>query len=373
MLLLEWNDGTVSRYPFVWLRDNCRCMSCWHHDAYGRISLIEDLDVDIKPTGVTLSDGGVKVYIHWPDNHTSPFETSLLKDVTFKEETPKKKTRMWGHELRDEMPTFQFDSVMSDDSELLQFLEALRDVGLTLLKGAPAETGNIAKLAERISYLKLTSYGHVHTVKSKAGANSLAYTGHKLSLHTDLPHFDYTPNLSVFHCIKQCGGTTGGESMFADGFKTALQLKDEDPEAFQILCDTSCDFIEKGVDMVEYHTKCSWPIFSFDRNGDIAKVHHSNMLRDTRLRMPIEKVYPYYKAVKTYDNLIHREENMVSFRMQPGDMVMFENTRVLHGRKAFEVTEDAVRHLETAYLDWDGVYSKIRCLRERLGMSFNEY
>ncbi|XP_070565535.1 gamma-butyrobetaine dioxygenase-like isoform X2 [Ptychodera flava] len=312
MVLLDWDDGTVSRYPFVWLRDNCRCPACWHQDAEGRIALIEDLNVDIEPASVTVSDDGAKVDILWPDNHLSPFKASLLKDVTFKDELPKRNIRMWGSELLDEMPTFQFDDVMTKDTNLLHYLEELRDTGITLMKGVPAETGHVAKLAERISHMKLTSYGYTHTVKSKVGTNSLAFTGLKLGLHTDLPHYHYTPS-----------SDTGS--------------------------------------------------VSFDRHGNLAKVHYSNALRDSRLRMPAEKVYPYYKAIKTYDNLIHREENTIIYRLQPGDIAMFDNTRILHARKAFEVTKDAVRHLESTYLDWDGIYSKIRCLRERLGMPFHEY
>ncbi|XP_070566929.1 gamma-butyrobetaine dioxygenase-like [Ptychodera flava] len=196
MVLLEWNDGTTSRYPFVWLRDNCRCPSCWHHDARGRIILMENLDVDIEPIGVAMSEDGSKVDIHWPDNHTSPFETSLLHDVRFEDELPKENIRMWGSELLDHLPTFQFNEIMRDDTKLLNFLEDLRDVGLTLLKDVPAETGHVAKLVDRISFLKITSDGYFQTVKSKVGANNLAYTGHKLGLHTDLPQCRSPPGVS---------------------------------------------------------------------------------------------------------------------------------------------------------------------------------
>ncbi|XP_070565536.1 gamma-butyrobetaine dioxygenase-like [Ptychodera flava] len=269
------------------------------------------------------------------------------------------------------MPTFQFDDIMTDDAKLLNFLEGLRDFGFTVLKGAPAETGPIVKLGERISYLKLTVYGNVVSLKSKIDPHNLGFTGHKLGLHTDLPHYHYPPNITVFHCIKQ--SAAGGESVFADGFKTALQLREENPEAFQILCDTNCDFINRGQDMIEYYTKCSRPTFRLDKDGNISEVYFCNVARDTRLRMPVEKVYPYYKAIKSYVELMYRPENTVNFRLQPGDMVVFENTRILHGRNSFEATEDAERHLEIAFLDWDGVYSKIRCLRERLAMSFHEY
>ncbi|XP_077979287.1 gamma-butyrobetaine dioxygenase-like [Glandiceps talaboti] len=371
MIEVQWGDGSVSKYPYVWLRDNCRCTACYHHEAQGRIALIEDLDPDVEPSHATVSGDGSQVNVHWKDGHQSPFNIDLLQDVTFQDEVQRKNIRLWGSELK--IPTFDFNEIMQDDKKLLHYLEELRDVGLVIAKNAPAETGNVAKFANRISFMKLTSYGITHTVKSKVDPVSLAYTGLKLGLHTDLPHYHYTPNITMFHCIKQSGGTEGGESIFTDGFKTALQLKEEDPKAFEILCNTYCDYIEKGTDMIEYYTKSSWPTFSFDRLGNLYKVHYSNALRDTRLRMPVEKVYPYYKAIKTYDNLIHRAENTVVYRMQAGDMILFDNTRALHGRRAFKVTKDSIRHLETAYIDWDNMHSKIRVLREKLGMPFHHY
>ncbi|XP_070565537.1 gamma-butyrobetaine dioxygenase-like [Ptychodera flava] len=279
---------------------------------------------------------------------------------------------MWGSELVGQIPTFQFDEIMTDDVKLLNLLEDLRDIGLTLTKGVPAETGHLAKFVDRISYLKVTNFGSVHTIKSKTSPNNLAFSGLKLGFHTDLNHYHYKPNITVFHCIQQ--SKTGGESMFADGFKTALQLKEEDPDAFKTLCDTYCDYIHKGRrGTVDSCTKCARPTFSFDRYGNIDGVHFDQTSRDIRLHIPVEKVYPYYKAIKDYYDLINRPENRVNFRMQPGDIVMLENTRILHGRNAFTVTEGAERHLESVFMDWDGVYSKIRCLREKLGMSFHDY
>ncbi|XP_070566927.1 uncharacterized protein [Ptychodera flava] len=146
-------------------------------------------------------------------------------------------------------------------------------------------------------------------------------------------------HMLIFHCIQQ--SKTGGESVFADGFKTALQLKEEDPAAFEILSNTHCDFMDKGVEIPlgKIYNKSAWPIFSFDRHGNLAQVHFNNPVRDTRLRMPVEKVYPFYKVITTYNDIIHREENTVIYRMQPGELLMFDNSRVLYGRNTFEVRE----------------------------------
>lgn len=46
-----------------------------------------------------------------------------------------------------------------------------------------------------------------------------------------------------------------------------------------------------------------------------------------------------------------------------GDIVTFDNWRLLHGRRSYISRPDRLRHLEGAYLDWDEVMSRLRILR----------
>lgn len=46
-----------------------------------------------------------------------------------------------------------------------------------------------------------------------------------------------------------------------------------------------------------------------------------------------------------------------------GDLVTFDNWRLLHGRGSYISSPDSSRHLEGAYLDWDEVMSRLRILR----------
>lgn len=57
------------------------------------------------------------------------------------------------------MPTADFQQVLHDDKAALAWLVALRRVGIVYLRGAPAEEGQVARLVERIGYLRLTFYG----------------------------------------------------------------------------------------------------------------------------------------------------------------------------------------------------------------------
>ena len=49
-----------------------------------------------------------------------------------------------------------------------------------------------------------------------------------------------------------------------------------------------------------------------------------------------------------------------------GDIITFDNRRVIHARSSYVVTESDNRHLEGGYLDWDEVRSRIRVLRQKI-------
>ena len=57
--------------------------------------------------------------------------------------------------------------------------------------------------------------------------------------------------------------------------------------------------------------------------------------------------------------------NLVTKKMDAGDMVVFDNWRVLHGRSAFQVTSEGGRHLEGCFIDWDEAASRMRAIEEK--------
>lgn len=62
--------------------------------------------------------------------------------------------------------------------------------------------------------------------------------------------------------------------------------------------------------------------------------------------------------------LIHQES--VTFKTQPGDILTFDNIRMVHGRTGYEDKGDNTRHIVGAYLDWDEIYSRLRVLRKNI-------
>jgi hypothetical protein len=51
----------------------------------------------------------------------------------------------------------------------------------------------------------------------------------------------------------------------------------------------------------------------------------------------------------------------------------FNNWRVLHGRKAFQVVPGTEPCIERGYIDWDELHSKRRVLKSKLNIPDDEY
>ncbi|CAJ1049241.1 gamma-butyrobetaine dioxygenase [Xyrichtys novacula] len=366
LMEVEWEDGGQSLYPFTWLRDNCQCPMCTLESAQARKLLMADLDVYTGVDVVEVTNDN-KVSIVWPDQHTSVFDAEWLKKRCFspaarqavQEEYFLNKRYYWDSKLR--IPTADFDEVLHDDKAALAWLLALRRVGIVYLKGAPVDQGQVARLAERIGYLRLTFYGHTWQVQDKYMANNVAYTSGRLSLHTDYPALHFAPGVQFLHCVTQA--VEGGESEVVDGFHMAEQLQREDPEAFRTLTSLPVDFTDTGTDYCDFMLQSKKCIIDVDPEGRVARINYNNATRDSVLDLPLHKVQPFYRALKSYVTIMNRPENVVTYTMQPGDIVTFDNWRLLHGRKSYISRPDRLRHLEGAYLDWDEVMSRLRILR----------
>ncbi|XP_051945088.1 gamma-butyrobetaine dioxygenase-like [Xyrauchen texanus] len=366
LLKIDWDDGTSSLYPFTWLRDNCQCPNCMLQSAQARSLLLSDLDVHIRMDQVQLMDN--KVSITWPDQHSSEFEPEWLKKRCFSSEARQSlqeelfinEREYWDSGLQ--IPTANFEEVLHDDKAALAWLESLRRIGIVYLRGAPLEQGQVARLSQRIGYLRLTFYGHTWQVQDKPMANNVAYTSGKLSLHTDYPALHHPPGVQFLHCIRQAD--QGGESEAVDGFHVAEQLRRKDLEAFNILSSLRVDFTDSGTDYCDFSVQSKNHIIDVDSEGRVVRINYNNATRDSVLDLPLHQVQPFYSSLKTFLDLLNRPENVLTYRMEPGDLVTFDNWRLLHGRKSYLSQGQSTRHLEGAYLDWDEVMSRLRVLQK---------
>ncbi len=160
----------------------------------------------------------------------------------------------------------------------------------------------------------------------------------------------------MLHCLES--STEGGESILQDGFTAATRLREENPDHFDLLCRhwVNFRFADAAADL-----RSRAPLIEVNDLGHIVKVRFNNRSIDT-LRLPPELLTRFYPAYRHYAEILEREELQIVFRLRPGEVILFDNTRVLHARKAYSA--GGTRHLQGAYSDLDGLYSCLRKLEE---------
>ena len=172
MLHVQWkNNSVINRFPYVFLRDNCQCDICFHSSAKQRtFDTVDQADLKVEAKEVTVVNNGEAISIIWPDDHESLFKADWLhvrclpeqRDNTGKKGTgiARKGVVLWdGATLQDKIPRFEFRQLMEDDYMLMDWLNKLHSLGITMVTNVPIESGPSRKLTDRVGYLKPTYFG----------------------------------------------------------------------------------------------------------------------------------------------------------------------------------------------------------------------
>ena len=168
-LQVNWDDGDQSKYPFIFLRDNCQCEHCFHATAMQRTcDIVGKFPVDIKPESTWPGEDGVTM--EWEDGHRSSFSFKWLRDRMF----PKSEKEIgsmsdcglkpvtWGSELAGKIPRYEFSKVLSDDTTLLSWLETVAVTGLTLLENTPRTSESLESIRDKLGCaFRPIHYGYV--------------------------------------------------------------------------------------------------------------------------------------------------------------------------------------------------------------------
>jgi gamma-butyrobetaine dioxygenase len=80
--------------------------------------------------------------------------------------------------------------------------------------------------------------------------------------------------------------------------------------------------------------------------------------------MPSAELAAWYDAYLLFARLLADLQFQIRFRLDPGDLFIVDNRRVLHGRTAYEATSGS-RHLQGCYADIDGLHSTISVLQRQ--------
>ncbi|GII27744.1 2-trimethylaminoethylphosphonate dioxygenase [Planotetraspora mira] len=352
----------VAGLPATWLRDNCPCAACRDPRSGQKFFQITDLPVDLAIGTVTARQvhGADTVEVIWsPDGHRSLYAIEWLTtrpgDPVQGDHRNEAGKQLWEAADLGALPEADWSDYLSADGERARVLEAVQRLGFALLRSVPAEEGQVLAVARSFGFVRETNYGELFDVRVEPAPDNLAFSSLAIAPHTDNPYRDPVPTIQILHCLRNAA--EGGDSGLVDGFHAAALLRDEDPEAFAVLTRTPVPF---GYRDARAELTAHRPLIDLDPMGRIREVRFNNRSMGT-LRLPARELEAFYAAYRTFAELLLRPELQLTFRLEPGDCLIFDNTRLLHARTAFAQT--GARHLQGAYADLDGLASTLAVLR----------
>ncbi|XP_013109874.2 gamma-butyrobetaine dioxygenase [Stomoxys calcitrans] len=383
VVVLQSNSQTESssssslaplKFPSVWLRDNCCCAQCFHPTSKSRKHDWDKFDVNVRVKQLQTNEQTKQLIIDWSDNHRSVYDLEWLQERAFIDARRQEylhdfyrpKPKHWsGADFDKVTEIFDFHDVINTDEALKKWLEALAIYGVAIIRNSPIEKTVVRQLAERVGFIRRTTYGEEFIVQSKPGAKNVAYLSDPLPLHTDLPYYEYKPSCNILHCMVQ-SKSVGGSNLLVDAFHIADCMRADYPEDYKILTQTLVDWNDIGSeDDKHFHNIWRAPVICLDNDGNYTRINHSIPQRDSHFSVPLDAVIPWYEAYAKFVRLAREDAH--SFKTKPGDVLTFNNIRLLHGRTGYDDTEENVRYIVGAYLDWDIIYSKLRVLKTQAG------
>ncbi len=355
MVQVGWADGHESRFPAIWLRYACTCAHCGETETAVRHLRLTELPADPNVEAVSMSDAG-DLLVDWGGGHVSRFDPFWLRGHCLSQQERERRRvrpRVWGREIADELPYRSYSRTSADPDAHLEFLETLRDLGFVILTEVPPEAERIEEVAGLAGKLRMTNYG-VFELRSKPDPEIVGDMALALNLHSDEPYRRDPPAITFFQVIAQ--SAEGGDTTLADGLHVAERLREQDPEAFRLLASTPARFHRTLKEGRAFEMEA--PIISLDRDGAVAGIRILD-----RGMAPVdaapEQVGPFFAALRKLLALLYAGEGMITVKLAPGQMLVFNNQRLLHGRTAFDPARSE-RHVRSFHVDLDEFHSRLR-------------
>lgn len=290
-----------------------------------------------------------------------------------------------------------------------------------IFDGSNAPVSVIGKsIAGSLSHCSL--YGSIFHVKALPRAINVAYTSHHLGPHQDLAYYESKPGLQLLHGLSiDPEMVEGGESFLVDAMAAAYAFREMAPKLFEVLVRCHATFVKEREGVCMTYARPHIVLGQGKTLGACGKGEEIDIYREIvavnwappfegPLSIPFNLVQSYYEAYAAFelmlDSSIDLEQHLVQLRQKQqegegktdninldvdtheklhrklskyahdhtwkypllqGEVLVFNNMRMLHGRHSFKIKDDngtglirknenghaSYRHLVGAYTNID--------------------
>ncbi len=356
---LSWHDGLHFVCHPLWLYE--QTVGLEPSTREGTVEPGELPDASALIAVEVTGDGALE--LSWRGGVTSRAHPGWLRSVAEGRHLPAAsigRRVTWTTASMPELPTFDGAAVLDDRAVLEAWLASLCTVGIGRLRGTPASDEFMGELAGRIGPIRGSNFGGVFTVESIVEPDSTANTGLALGQHTDLPTRETPPGFQFLHCVEN--SVAGGWSRMADGMAIIDELREHHPEAYESLTTDEWVFANRALDGDH---RWIGPIIDLGGPRSPLTIRAFYPVR-LAPHMPFEHQQRAYDAMRMFSQVAHDPRFMIASAFEPGDVVGFDNRRILHGRDAFDPAAGR-RRLRGCYIDHDDLFSRLPRAASSLG------
>ena len=345
-------------HPF-WLRERVNGDSFVDKGTQQRLFDPTKLKENIKIDNLNLSEDFLEITFN-DGAYTKLAIQNILKEFSNINEIKYIDKVQWDSSLKD-FNIFEFKNNFFEEIEMYKALISFYQYGFVIFKKVPAKNNFIVNFANSIGSIRRTNFGEFFDVKSKPNPNDLAYTSLSLAPHTDNPYRNPVPCIQMLHCIEN--EVNGGLSTLVDGFTVTQKLKKDFKKFYKVLSEIKVrfQFIDQNVVLEDWAE-----MIKLDENGEFKQVRFSPRL-DFVLLIDKEKLELYYSARKKISELYNSNKYRIEFKLSPGDLLMMDNYRLLHGRTSYDANEGN-RFLQGCYIDYDSTEGKLKHLKRKFSL-----
>ena len=276
----------------------------------------------------------------------------------------------------DPIPRVAYADVMDSEQGLHAWTSALIQNGLCIVEGAPLEHNVVTGTAGRIAPPIQTLYGSIFDIRTEVNPINIAYTNAGLRHHQDLAYYESPPGLQFLHCLAFDDAIVGGDSTFVDTFVLTDLLRQTNPQAFEILSQIPATFQKDHVNR-EHPAQFFYrrPHISTNVTNDVNGVFWSPAFEGPLHMDPAtaealgyaseaDAVDAYYTSYRAFAGLLKDDQVLTQwelrFRLKPGEILSFNQRRMLHGREEFHGNGE--RHFQGCYVGEGDFLSRHRVL-----------
>jgi gamma-butyrobetaine hydroxylase len=359
---LTWTSREKARFHALWLRDNALDALTRNPGNGQRLITILDIPAATSVGAAQVTNTGDLIVTFEPEGKSVSYPAAWLSDHIYDRKANlqpgwiDREIETWDGAFQASIPSVAYDRSLADRAALGRWLAAVRRYGFAVMTGVPRSSGGLIEITRMFGFVRETNYGKWFEVRAEVNPSNLAYTNLGLQAHTDNPYRDPVPTLQLLSCLENT--VEGGESVVVDGFRAALRLRDEDPKGFALLARYCSRFEYAGSAGVRLASKR--PMIELGPDGELIVVRFNNRSAAAFTDVPYEDMEGYYAAYRRFARIIEDPAMEVTFKLQPGELFIVDNTRVLHARKSF--SSSGTRWLQGCYADKDGMLSTLAAI-----------